>query len=136
MYDDAAPFALGLLIGGMAFFSFVIAPMSFRLLPAEAAGRFVRGIFPHYYLFVIVASAASLVALIGPAPALAKVFAGVLILGVVARQVLMPAINRFRDRALAGDVKAKRWFGALHGLSVGVNFVQLGAAIVCFALYV
>lgn len=136
MYAAAGPFTLGLLIGGMALFSFVVAPMAFRLLPEADAGRFVRGLFPHYYLFVIVASALTVIGTVARGPGQAKVMAGVLALAILARQVLMPAINRMRDRQLAGDPSAGRWFGVLHGTSMAINFLQLGTAIVVLALYV
>ncbi len=45
--------------------------------------------------------------------------------GVIARQVLMPAINRARDRQIAGEAAARRRFGVLHGASVVLNLVQI-----------
>ena len=36
-------------LGMMIFFSFVLAPMIFKILDAENAGKFVRKIFPYYY---------------------------------------------------------------------------------------
>lgn len=136
MFDAMPPFALGLLIGGMGLFSFIIAPLAFRVLTAEDAARFVRNLFPHYYLFVIAACAFAAVALIGPAPTLGAVMGVAALLGVVCRQTLMPRINALRDRQLAGDAKAGVWFNRLHHASVGINVAQLGAAVVAFALYV
>ena len=40
---------LALVLGRMIFFSFVLAPMIFKILDAENAGKFVRKIFPYYY---------------------------------------------------------------------------------------
>lgn len=136
MYAAAGPFTLGLLIGGMAMFSFIVAPMAFRILPEADAGRFVRGLFPHYYLFVIVASALTVIGTVARGPGQAKVMAVVLALAIVTRQVLMPAINRMRDRQIAGDASASRWFGVLHGTSVAINFLQLGTALVVLVIYV
>lgn len=135
MFHAMPPFALGVLIGGMGLFSFLIAPMAFRVLSEADAGRFVRNLFPHYYLFVIAASALAAAALVGPAPELAKVMLGAAALGVIARQVLMPRINALRDRQLAGDAKAGRWFDVLHKASVGVNVAQLLLAVVALVLY-
>ena len=135
MFAAAGPFALGLLIGGMGFFSFIVAPTAFRVLPEADAGRFVRGLFPHYYLFVIAASALSVVGLIGPSPVGSKIMVGVLISAVVVRQLLMPAINRARDRWMAGDAGAKRTFGLLHGGSVVINMAQLAAAALALVLH-
>lgn len=136
MQDVLAPFSLGLLIGGMGIFSFMVAPMAFRALPVEAAGRFVRGVFPHYYLFVIAVAAFSAAAFVGPAPYLSKFMLLIALLGVLARQVLMPRINALRDRSMAGDAKAGRWFDRLHMASVGINVVQLGVAVAVLAVYV
>ena len=59
---------LSICLGIMIFFSFVLAPMIFKILDAENAGKFVRKIFPYYYsvnlvflliaiiLFVIISS--------------------------------------------------------------------------------
>lgn len=135
MFTAAGPFSLGLLIGGMGFFSFIVAPMAFRVLPEADAGRFVRGLFPHYYLFVIAASALAVVGLIGPSPVGSKIMVGVLISAVAVRQLLMPAINRARDRWMGGDAGAKRTFGLLHGGSVVVNMLQLAAAVLSLALH-
>ena len=40
---------LAICLGMMIFFSFVLAPMIFKILDAENAGKFVRKIFPYYY---------------------------------------------------------------------------------------
>lgn len=128
-----SPFALGLLIGGMGLFSFIVAPTAFRMLPEEMAGRFVRGLFPHYYLFVIATAAFAMVALVGSEPYLSLLMALVVGGGVLCRQVLTPRINDLRDRMLAGDARAKAWFGRLHMGAVGVNIAQLGAAVFALA---
>lgn len=135
MFAAAGPFALGLLIGGMGFFSFIVAPTAFRVLPEAEAGRFVRGLFPHYYLFVIAAAALSVIGLIGPSPVGSKIMMGVLVTAALVRQFLMPAINAARDRWMAGDSGAKRRFGLLHGTSVVVNMLQLGAALLALAVH-
>ena len=44
---------------------------------------------------------------------------------VYARQFLMPAINRARDRELEGDASAGARFRALHLQSVSINAAQL-----------
>ena len=36
-------------LGMMTFFSFILAPIIFKILDAENAGKFVRKIFPYYY---------------------------------------------------------------------------------------
>jgi hypothetical protein len=43
--------ALACWVGGMVFFSAVVAPTLHRTLDAENAGRLTRQLFPKYYLF-------------------------------------------------------------------------------------
>jgi hypothetical protein len=136
MYVQAGTLFLGLLLGGMGFFSFVVAPSAFRTLTEADAGRFVRALFPHYYLFVIAASVLATIGCVGHGPVSAKIMAGVALVGVFLRQWLMPRINALRDRQLAGDAVAATWFNRAHGTSVALNFVQMVAAALAVALYV
>ena len=53
--------ALGLWIGEIAFFSFVVAPAIFRVLGAAGAGDVVGAIFPSYYALGIAAAALAVV---------------------------------------------------------------------------
>jgi hypothetical protein len=133
MIEFAALLLVATLFGGMMLYSFGFAPIVFSALPAEDAGRFIRTVFPWYYLFVILTAGLGGLILL-----LSDVRSGVVVLAIAAgavyaRQVLMPRINATRDRQLHGDSWAKRRFGQLHGLSVGLNFVQLFAA--GYALY-
>jgi hypothetical protein len=137
MYETMPPFALGVLLGGMGLFSFMVAPTAFRALAEADAGRFVRAFFPHYYLFVIALSALSAVALVGAHPPLTALLLACAALGLLARQVLMPRINALRDRSVTGDAQAKRWFGRLHGASMVINLVQIVAVVAAaFSLHV
>lgn len=128
MIEIAGLLGVAVLFGGMAAFSFLFAPLVFIKLPGETAGGFIRQVFPWYYLFVLGASAvaATLVAVVDPLAG--GVLAAIALGGIVARQVLMPAINRFRDRQMAGDTGAGRWFSVLHQSSVVLNLVQMIAA--------
>ena len=38
-------------LGSMLFFSIAIAPKIFTVLPNEEAGKFVRSVFPTYYMY-------------------------------------------------------------------------------------
>lgn len=126
--DLLAGLALALTFGGMTFFSAVMAPLIFTRLPSEAAGAFIREVFPWYYLSM---GATSLFALLMLLPGIGQgliwpaLFTGVALLGFVfARQILMPMINRARDASLAGDPIAGQRFKRLHGLSVMINGIQ------------
>ena len=118
-------FATGLLLGAMVFFSGVIAPLIFTKLEADVAGRFIRQVFPWYYLTVIILSGLAALSLFMFRPWDALALACVALAGVLARQVLMPPINRARDAGLAGDSAAGRRFSRLHRLSVWINAAQI-----------
>ena len=112
---------LSICLGIMIFFSFVLAPMIFKILDAENAGKFVRKIFPYYYsvnlvflliaiiLFVIISSI-SINFYITLALAISFVFA---------QFILMPLINKLKD-----NNKEKK-FKYAHGASVVINFIQM-----------
>ena len=113
------------LAGSMLFFGAVVAPLVFRTLPADAAGKFLRAFFPRYYLW----------GLAGAGIAAVFAFASDLINGtlclltallfVYARQWLMPRINQARDASLDGSSTEASRFERLHRLSVVINGVQL-----------
>ena len=46
LFDSVYVLAMALLVGGIVFFSFVVAPIIFRVLGAEAGARFVRPCSP------------------------------------------------------------------------------------------
>ena len=112
---------LSICLGIMIFFSFVLAPMIFKIFDAENAGKFVRKIFPYYYsvnlvflliaiiLFVIISSI-SINFYITLALAISFVFA---------QFILMPLINKLKD-----NNKEKK-FKYAHGASVVINFIQM-----------
>ena len=117
--------ALALHAGGMVFFAATIGPVAFTALPAEMAGRFIRAIFPVYYLFVFGTAAAAAVALFP----IAAVDGGLIALSAAAtlwlRQVLMPRINVVSDARNAGVDGAAAEFARLHRLSVVANLFQM-----------
>ena len=126
--DGAGLVAVAAVFGGMAFFAFVYAPLVFIKLGTEGGGRFIREVFPVYYLAMGAVSLAA-AALLGVASvprgidAMTMACTGIVFL--LARFVLLPVINRSRDAGQAGDVAAQKRFHRLHRLSVGVNLVQM-----------
>ncbi|MDD9983831.1 MAG: DUF4149 domain-containing protein [Gammaproteobacteria bacterium] len=130
--------AVAAVFGGMAFFAFVYAPLVFIKLGTEAGGRFIRQVFPVYYVAMgAVSIAAAALLAFGSAARAADAFAMACI-GIVfflARFVLLPVINRSRDAGRAGDVTAQKRFDRLHRLSVGVNLVQMLAVLVVLVRY-
>ena len=112
---------LAISLGMMIFFSFVLAPMIFKILDAENASKFVRKIFPYYYfvnlIFLTIAtvifffiSSLGIDFYITLALALSFIFAQFL---------LMPLINKLKDN------NQEKKFKYAHGLSVLINFVQM-----------
>jgi hypothetical protein len=136
MYVQAGTLFLGLLLGVMGFFSVVIAPTAFRVLSEADAGRFVRALFPTYYLVVIAGAALATIGCVGHGPISAKIMTGVTLVGIFLRQWLMPRINAWRDASLAGDAAAGKRFTMGHRLSVGLNVAQIAATALAIALYV
>jgi Domain of unknown function (DUF4149) len=119
----AALLSTALLFGGMTLFSFGFAPIVFSALKADVAGGLLRKAFPHYYLFVLATAAAAAGALSALDGFSAALMVGTCLVALIARQLLMPAINTARDSG------AKSRFDRLHGLSVVLNMVQLAAVV-------
>jgi hypothetical protein len=118
-----AVFALALQLGGMIFFAAVMAPLVFTKLPASEAGEFIRAVFPVYYIYVLVTSVLSALALATKWDG--AVMAVVASLTIWLRQGLMPRINTLSDAARSGDLAAKRRFDAAHRMSVALNVAQI-----------
>lgn len=117
---------LGALLGSMLFFAAIVAPTVFRALPGDAAGPFLRRLFPRYYLWgIVLAALCTLLALLAREAVLGGACGLVTLLFVYARQWLVPRINRARDRQLSGDDAAGSLFRRLHLQSVLVNLVQI-----------
>jgi hypothetical protein len=123
-----AALALAVTFGGMTFFSAVMAPLVFTKLPMDTAGRFIREVFPWYYLAM---GASTLVAVLLLLPAIeaglgwaVALSAAALVGFAYARQVLMPGINRARDAQQSGDARAAARFHRLHRVSVLINALQ------------
>ena len=113
------------LFGSMLFFSFVMAPLIFANLAAPAAARLIRAVFPWYYLVLLVLSGMAGVALATAAPLEAGIMLAIASLALFSRQILMPYINKLRDKSHEGDTRAERQFRQVHGASVLINMVQL-----------
>ena len=111
--------------GAMAFFSFVVAPVTFIHLDEATAGRFIRNLFPWYYLTLIILPVVAAASLSATRYADASIMALIALGAAISRQILMPRINDYRDRMLSGDTAAEKKFDGLHRLSVLINGVQL-----------
>ena len=122
--------------GSMVFFAGVVAPLVFTRLPEDVAGRFIRALFPWYYLVLgVVSGGAALAAGAAGQPGLAAGVAAVGLGFFYARQILMPRINALRDRELDGDAAAGARFRRDHRRSVLLNLGQMLALLLCLVSF-
>ena len=121
MIEQASLHLTSIILGIMVFFSFVVAPVTFTTLNEENARKFIRKIFPYYYLFNLIISVLIILSFI-----IIKKFSiefylisFVGILFVISSFVLMPLINKFRD------TNQDKKFKYSHFISVVINFAQM-----------
>ena len=117
----------------MVFFAFVYAPLVFIKLGTEAGGRFIREVFPVYYVTMCAVRLVAAALLAFASAALAMACIGIVFF--LARFALLPIINRNRDAGQAGVLAAKKRFDLLHRVSVIVNHVQMLAVLVVLVRY-
>tara|TARA_Y100001970_G_C13793890_1_gene631620 strand:- start:294 stop:683 length:390 start_codon:yes stop_codon:yes gene_type:complete len=121
MFTQLSILLSSIVLGIMLFFSFVIAPITFKSLNEENARVFIRKIFPYYYnvnltlcfiatLFFIFVETYSLNVYL--------ILSTTILFG-ISSFVLMPLINKFRDN------QEDRKFKYLHMTSVIINFIQI-----------
>ena len=105
----------------MLFFSFVVAPITFKSLNEESARIFIRKIFPYYYnVNLIVCLLATLCFIFIETYSLNfYLILSTTILFGISSFMLMPLINKFRDN------KEDKKFRYLHMISVIINFIQI-----------
>ena len=118
-------YLIAAVVGVMLFFSVAVAPTIFKTLPQEWASVYVRAFFPKYYAVLGVACLAA--ALLTNLPAIKHTAFTCAALFAVSLFVLTPKVNAAKDK------HQTKQFNIYHGLSVGVNLVQLGLLI--YALY-
>ena len=111
-----------LLFGGMVLYSFGFAAFVFTALPANVAGPLIRRAFPHFYLFVLASSAVAAAVALAFDPVSSAILVAIAVTTILARQVLMPAVNT------ATDEGAKTRFKVLHSLSVLITLAHIGSA--------
>ena len=126
--------ASSLAFGGMVFFSAVVAPATFSKLDEKNAALFIRGIFPWYYLFVIITAGIGALTMLTLVPWAAGGLAVAAIGAFISRQGLMPRINGARDQANDGDTEAQVRFDKLHKLSIQINGFGLAGAVAAIVL--
>ena len=108
-----------LVLGSMLFFSIAIAPKIFTVLPNEEAGKFVRSIFPTYYMYNGLQYLLLTILLFYTGQNGNTLYLSCLILFffILSNYILMPQINKSRD------IDNQKKFKLLHFLSVVINFL-------------
>ena len=121
MIENLIQNLIAISLGAMLFFSFVIAPVIFKVLDANNAGKFVRKIFPHYYLInlIILSITVLLLFYISSVNLHFYITLIITILFAFSLFILMPLINKLKDS------KEEKKFKYSHALSVLINLIQI-----------
>ena len=121
MMENLPYYLVSGILGIMLFFSFVVAPIVFTVLDVDASRKFIRKIFPYYYLVNLILSLLSLISFYYVKQFLTDFYLVLLvaILFVISNFILMPLINYLRDN------NHEKRFKYFHALSVIINFLQL-----------
>lgn len=105
------------MIGIMLFFTVVVAPTIFKVLPSNWSGIYVRNFFPRYY-FVL--ATISVICILLESNELKRLFLGACsLLFVLNLTYLTNQINKAKDN---GENKK---FNYLHSISILINLTQL-----------
>ena len=105
----------------MLFFSFVVAPISFKALNEKSFRKFIRKIFPYYYtinLVLLLLASIPIYIYHGMNFSLSLILICAALF-FVSLFILMPMINKFRDK------NKTRKFKITHTVSVIINFIQI-----------
>ncbi len=121
MIEQSITYLTSILLGIMLFFSFVVAPSTFRFLNEKYARKFIRGIFPLYYILNLSISliVVMLITYLSTFGFKFYLMLSICILFFISNFFLMPVINKFKDEG-----KEKK-FKISHFISVVINFLQI-----------
>ena len=121
MLSQLSSYLTSIILGIMLFFSFIVAPITFTVLNEESSRKFIRKIFPYYYIVNLVISFLVLIFFV-----IQKNFSlnfylilTVAILFALSNYVLMPLINKYKDE------NQDKKFKYSHFISVVINFIQM-----------
>ena len=119
-----------LVLGSMLFFSIAIAPKIFTVLPSEEAGKFVRSIFPTYYMYngLQYLALTTLMFYKGQTGNILYLSCLILLFFIFSNYILMPQINKSRD------INNQKKFKLLHFFSVVINFLIIISSIILILL--
>ena len=119
--DSLIQSIVAICLGMMIFFSFILAPIIFKILDPENAGKFVRKIFPYYYFVNLVFLSIVVILFLLNSKINFKfyIIVSLIISFIFAQFILMPFINKLRDN------NEENKFKYAHGFSVAINFLQM-----------
>ena len=118
-----------IVLGAMLFFSFIVAPTTFKVLDENFARKFIRRIFPLYYSFclIVLLITCNIYFFFSILNYEFYIILILTILFAISLFVLMPIINKFRDN------KLEKKFKVTHAISVIINLVQMiGLVVILF----
>ncbi len=132
LFDSVYLGAMSAWVGSILFFTFGVAPIVFKVLGIETGDKFVRVLFPRYFLWGAIAGAVALPSAVAVPlcfPELRGPWVGVQSLFIIAATLIMlyagnsltPAVNAARDAGAAGQAR----FDQLHRRSVWLNGLVL-----------
>jgi uncharacterized membrane protein len=138
-------FSLGVWVGGIIFFSFVVAPSAFAVLPTSQMAAGIVGVtLTDLHLIGIACGIVFLIASfllkLRSAKALRSLVTVMLVLSALSLFGIMPQIQRIRSQvggsieALPSQDAGRAAFDRLHQMSVGLEGVVLLSGIAGFAL--
>ena len=121
MIEQVGLYLTSVILGIMVFFSFVVAPVTFTTLNEENARKFIRKIFPYFYLFNLTISILTIFTfvIIQKFSIEFYLISFVAILFIISNFILMPLINKYRD------TNQDKKFKYSHFASVLINFIQM-----------
>jgi hypothetical protein len=114
------------IIGFMIFFIVVVAPSVFKTLSQNAAGAFLRVLFPRMFVYGLALSlTASAVAAVDGDKINALLSIAISTGFALNAFIVTPIINKQRDSMLDGNEAASKKFKQFHFVSVTIFFVQI-----------
>jgi hypothetical protein len=125
-----------LIIGFMIFFMTVITPSVFNTLNEDAAGKFLRFVFPRMFLYGFILSFFSFVTALTSGDV--KFYIVPFISGLFFffnAYAITPKINLYRDKFKGGELIFEKKFKQFHFISVFIFLGQLLSSISLVVLY-
>jgi hypothetical protein len=112
-----ANYLIAAMVGIMLFFTVVVAPTVFKVLPVEWSSKYVRSFFPKYYASLGILTLISV--FLAQSPFTQYLLIGCAALFAFTLFYLTGKINQAKDLGL------NKQFHILHALSVVINVIQL-----------